>query len=149
MSVDKHNIQKADSPEEALRNLQILGWGPELKKFLNDAVSVYQEVLRNQIEMPSKTGCPQSVSTDKQQQIDSLAKAMCKNYDSCHSCMFSPSCDVKSHALRAYDEGYRKQSDTAKEVFEVLRACGHVNFDKSFVVHNKRFDELERELTKE
>lgn len=50
----EHNIQKADSPEEALRNLQILGWGPELKQFLNDAVAVYQEALRNQIAMPTK-----------------------------------------------------------------------------------------------
>ena len=51
----EQNIQKANTPEEALRNLQILGWGPELKRFLNDAVSVYQETLLNQIEMPEKS----------------------------------------------------------------------------------------------
>lgn len=44
----EHNIQKADAPEEALSNLRILGWGPELKKFLNDAVSLYSEKLRNE-----------------------------------------------------------------------------------------------------
>ena len=46
----EHNIKKAESPEEALSNLRILGWGPELQKFLDDAVSAYQKVLREQIE---------------------------------------------------------------------------------------------------
>ncbi len=50
----EHAIQKAESPEQALSNLRILGWGPELKAFLSSAVSVYQEILRNQIETPAK-----------------------------------------------------------------------------------------------
>lgn len=44
----EHNIKKAESPEEALSNLQRLGWGPELQKFLEDAVSVYKDLLVKQ-----------------------------------------------------------------------------------------------------
>lgn len=46
----EHNIKKAESPEEALANLRILGWGPELKKFMNDAVNAYQKELLSQIK---------------------------------------------------------------------------------------------------
>lgn len=48
----EHNIKKAESPEEALSNLRIIGWGPELQKFLGDAVSAYRKVLLEQIEKP-------------------------------------------------------------------------------------------------
>lgn len=50
----EHNIKKAESPEEALANLGYLGWGPELKKFLNDAVELYRKELINKI----KKSCP-------------------------------------------------------------------------------------------
>ena len=41
--------------------------------------------------------------------ITEMATAMCKNYGGCNQCMFYPSCDVRSHALRVYDDGWRKQ----------------------------------------
>ena len=50
----EHNIKKAESPEEALANLGYLGWSPELKKFLNDAVGVYRKELLSQL----KKSCP-------------------------------------------------------------------------------------------
>ncbi len=46
----EHNIKKAESPEEALSNLRILGWGSELKKFMDDAVSAYQKILIEQVK---------------------------------------------------------------------------------------------------
>ena len=41
----EQSIQKADSPEQALANLRMLGWGPELKKFMENAISCYRETL--------------------------------------------------------------------------------------------------------
>lgn len=46
----EHNIKKAESPEEALLNLQLLGWSSELQKFMEDAISMYRRSLLDQIE---------------------------------------------------------------------------------------------------
>ena len=45
----EHNIKKAESPEEALSNLRLLGWNDELKAFIQQAVSVYRQQLLDQL----------------------------------------------------------------------------------------------------
>lgn len=52
----------------------------------------------------------------REKQIKEMAKTMCKNYGGCSKCMFFPSCDVKSFAMRLHENGYRKASDVAREV---------------------------------
>lgn len=46
----EHNIKKAESPEEALLNLRLLGWSSELQKFMEDAIAVYKQSILSQIQ---------------------------------------------------------------------------------------------------
>lgn len=46
----EHNVKKAESPEEALSNLRLLGWYSELQKFMEDAIAVYRQSILSQIQ---------------------------------------------------------------------------------------------------
>lgn len=62
---------------------------------------------------------------DEQKQIEEMAKQMCGAIDnSCiHDC--TPACGAREYAKRCFKAGYRKQSDTAREILdEVSRHFG-------------------------
>lgn len=58
---------------------------------------------------------------DKQKQIEEMAKAMCEEYDTdiCkHECPMATDCANILIAKRLIAAGYRKQSDTAREILD-------------------------------
>lgn len=61
---------------------------------------------------------------DKQKQIEEMAKAMCEEYDTdiCkHECPMATDCANIFTAKRLIAAGYRKQSETAKEIWKWLK----------------------------
>lgn len=73
---------------------------------------LYQEEVLGQkkekfIKTPNNSFA--KLANEFEKNITEMATAMCKNYGGCNQCMFYPSCDVRSHALRVYDAGWRQQ----------------------------------------
>jgi hypothetical protein len=57
---------------------------------------------------------------DKEKQIEEMAKAVCHLDRTCDQCMTSFECKAMTYAKRFYDNGYRKSSDVAREIFADL-----------------------------
>lgn len=58
---------------------------------------------------------------DKQKQILEMAKDICRVKHICNDvCNPTDSCMALKHAERAYEEGYRKQSDIIKEIADFI-----------------------------
>lgn len=70
---------------------------------------------------------------DKEKQIEEMAKDICKLADcALLECMPDKHCTSYKYAQRAVDKGYRKSSDVAREIFEVIEEmcfdfCGNFN----------------------
>lgn len=56
----------------------------------------------------------------EQEQIEEMAKQMCGAIDNpcIHDC--TPACGAREYAKRCFKAGYRKQSDTAREILQYL-----------------------------
>lgn len=69
---------------------------------------------------------------DKEKQIEEMAEIMCDDFG------------ASFFAEKLYDAGYRKQSDTAREIAEMLKAAKAV-----VKVHFEAYDELIENIAKE
>ena len=56
----------------------------------------------------------------KDKQIEEMAKTVCHLDRTCDQCMTSFECKAMTYAKRFYNAGYRKASDTAKEIIKHL-----------------------------
>ena len=56
----------------------------------------------------------------REKQIEEMAKAVCHLDRTCEECMTSFECKAMMYAKRFYNEGYRKSSDVAREIFEEI-----------------------------
>ena len=82
---------------------------------------------------------------DKQKQIEEMAYSVCKMGEisdyitDCSKCGYNDErdCKVLKFAQKFYAAGYRKQSDTAREIAEMLKAAKAV-----VKVHFEAYDEL-------
>lgn len=110
----EQNIQKSDTPEEVLKNFNILGWGPELKQFLKDAVSAYQKNLIRQIQIKN------NVAEEKRPQVYEMAYLMCemeRKPKTCKECPGSKGgCFSIPKAEALYDAGFRKEEEEDPEM---------------------------------
>jgi hypothetical protein len=62
-------------------------------------------------------------------QIDEMAITLCEDYGKCNKCTLSnPECEnpcmIKEDCERLYNQGYRKASDVAREIFDDLAKAG-------------------------
>jgi len=46
-----------------------------------------------------------------------------------------------------YDDGYRKASDVARNIFGNLRILGYIDFDGNMCIRKDSFEELEKQYT--
>lgn len=58
----------------------------------------------------------------REEQIEEMAKDMCEEYGTalCGECDSYGGCDNKLIAEKLYNEGYRKQSDTVREILKQI-----------------------------
>lgn len=73
---------------------------------------------------------------DKQKQIEEMAKIIIKAGESYYKMPVDIEC-ANREAVALYEEGYRKQSDTARDIIEMLKAAKGV-----VKVHFEAYDEL-------
>ena len=52
-------------------------------------------------------------------------------------------------AKALYDNGYRKASEVARNIFGNLRILAHIDFDGNICIRKDSFDELEKTYTEE
>ena len=62
---------------------------------------------------------------NKENQIEEMAKVLCEDYGECKKCTLSnPKCEnpcmIREDCERLYNQGYRKTSEIAREIFEDL-----------------------------
>ena len=57
---------------------------------------------------------------NKDKQIEEMAKTVCHLDRTCDQCMTSFECKAMTYAKRFYNAGYRKASEVAREIFEVI-----------------------------
>ena len=57
---------------------------------------------------------------ERDKQIEEMAKTVCHLDRTCDQCMTSFECKAMTYAKRFYDNGYRKASDVAREIFEEI-----------------------------
>ena len=75
--------------------------------------------------------------TEKEKQIEEMAKQMCGaiNNSCIHDC--TPACGAREYAKRCIEAGYRKQSEVAENIIAMLRAAKPV-----VKTHFEAYDEL-------
>lgn len=69
----------------------------------------------------------------EQEHIEEMAKILCSDYGDCKKCSLSNPesenpCMVYDDCERLYNEGYRKQSDVAREIFEEIEKLKYRNW---------------------
>jgi hypothetical protein len=58
---------------------------------------------------------------NKEKQIEEMAKDFCAVGIPCEEChLYKNRCHAKKYATRAYNNGYRKASEIAREIFDVI-----------------------------
>ena len=86
------------------------------------------------------------MSRDKQ--IEEMAKDFCAVGIPCEEChLYKNRCHAKKYATRAYNNGYRKASDVAREIFEEIEAIKCVGLLPNSWV--KQFAELKKKYESE
>lgn len=103
----EQNIQKSDTPEEVMKNFALVGWSPELKQFLKDAVSAYQKIL---VQQTVETN---NAEDKKKPQVYEMAHLMCSMANKPENCTNCPGvkggCLSITKAEALFDAGFRKQ----------------------------------------
>lgn len=80
--------------------------------------------------------------TNKEKQIEEMLKVMCEEYntDICkHECPIATDCANKLIAKALYEAGYRKQSETAKEILQMIKDKGLLRYG-GYLLHDSDFD---------
>lgn len=88
------------------------------------------------------------MSIDKQ--IEEMAKDFCAVGIPCEEChLYKNGCHAKKYATRAYNNGYRKSSDVAREIFEEIEK--YFMYDGKYTGHisQSKFAELKKKYTGE
>lgn len=68
------------------------------------------------------TDAPPAKTSEKQ--IEEIAKAMCWEGADCSKCEGLLPCDKKFYAPRLVDKGYRRASEVAREILDILKSAG-------------------------
>ena len=66
---------------------------------------------------------------EKKKQIDKMLEAQCKFYGNCDNCPVYPNKDeplesCRQGCERLYENGWRKASDVAREIIDILNSAG-------------------------
>lgn len=78
----------------------------------------------------------------REEQIEEMAKAMCEEYDTdiCkHECPMTTDCANILIAKRLIAAGYRKQSDTVREILQMIKDKGLLRYG-GYLLHDSDFD---------
>ena len=82
---------------------------------------------------------------NKDKQIEKMAKDFCALNMPCEEChLYKNRCHAKKYATRAYNAGYRKSADVAREIFEEIDKL-HLHVTNEFDLI--RYEELKKKYT--
>ncbi len=83
-----------------------------------------------------------------QNEIEQMAKDFCAVGIPCEEChLYKNRCHAKKYATRAYNNGYRKASEVAREIFEEIETLLYLNALRGDVFTGRYFsEELETDI---
>jgi hypothetical protein len=73
------------------------------------------------------------ITMSRDKQIEKMAKVLCGDYGECKKCTLSnPECEnpcmIREDCEMLYNQGYRKASDVAREIFEEIERFLYMHF---------------------